>query len=68
MSPRALDKLFACPFCRAGAVALIGRGGKFAHYRCTSCAEVWTGMRFPEPTMSWSVDRSEPAKSIRRRS
>jgi len=66
MSPRALDKLFACPFCQAGSVALIGRGGKFVHYRCKACAEVWTGMKFPEPTLNWPFDRPEPTKGARR--
>jgi transposase-like protein len=39
---------FACPFCRASAVEVIGRGGRFIHYHCASCEEVWTGMKFPD--------------------
>jgi uncharacterized Zn finger protein len=66
MSPRARDILFACPFCRAASVALIGRGGQFVHYRCNSCAEVWTGMKFPAAAPNVAFDRPERIKGLRR--
>jgi transposase-like protein len=66
MSPRARDERFACPFCRSASVVLIGRGGQFVHYRCAACAEVWTGMKFPEPAHNWTADRSAAPKTARR--
>jgi hypothetical protein len=67
MSPRARDTLFACPFCRAGSVDIIGRGGKFVHYRCRTCAEVWTGMKFPPPAPNPAFERLDALKAGRRR-
>jgi predicted RNA-binding Zn-ribbon protein involved in translation (DUF1610 family) len=66
MTRRAHDARFACPFCRAASVLIIGRGGKFVHYRCPACAEVWTGMKFPEPTANWAADRTHDPKRLRR--
>jgi transposase-like protein len=37
-----VDTPFPCPFCRSGCVVLVGAGRHFLHYRCASCAEVWT--------------------------
>jgi transcription elongation factor Elf1 len=65
MIRRSADKRFACPFCHADSVAVIGRGGEFVHYRCGSCEEVWTGMKFPEPTPSWGGHRPERPKTTR---
>jgi transposase-like protein len=68
MSPRASDQLFACPFCQAASVAVIGRGGKFVHYRCEVCAEVWTGMRFSEAeaAMAGRLERPAARKDVRK--
>ena len=68
MSPRAQDQLFACPFCQAASVAVIGRGGRFVHYRCETCAEVWTGMKFSavDVDKKWSLERRRAATDVRR--
>jgi transposase-like protein len=68
MSPRASDHLFACPFCQAASVAVIGRGGKFIHYRCETCAEVWTGMKFSavDVDKKWTLERRRAATDVRR--
>jgi hypothetical protein len=41
ISGMAVD-LFPCPFCRSPHVTQTGGGEKFAHYKCSRCAEVWT--------------------------
>jgi hypothetical protein len=65
MIRRTPDPRFACPFCRADSVTVIGSGGEFVHYRCAACEEVWTGMKFPEPTPSWGRARTERPKTPR---
>ena len=65
MSPRAREEVFACPFCQAASVSVIGRGGRFVHYRCEACAEVWTGMQFPAESMG-PLDRPEVVTDVRR--
>jgi hypothetical protein len=47
-------------------VDLIGRGGKFVHYRCRTCAEVWTGMKFPPPAPNPAFERLDALKDRRR--
>jgi transposase-like protein len=66
MSPRAREHVFACPFCQAASVAVIGRGGRFVHYRCKACAEVWTGMRFSEAVVAWTLDQRVARKDARK--
>ena len=67
MTRCAPDARFACPFCRAASVSLIGRGGQFVHYRCAACEEVWTGMKFPDAASKWTADdRPQAPKNLRR--
>lgn len=42
---------FPCPFCGSTHVVLAGSGLVFLHYRCGACAEVWTAMAAPRPTL-----------------
>jgi hypothetical protein len=37
-----------CPFCGSGHVIQVGGGRRFQHYRCATCAEVWTAQGPPE--------------------
>lgn len=66
MTRRAPDTRFACPFCQGASVVVIGRGGRFVHYRCAACAEFWTGMKFPEPLPNWGPPKGEGRKIARR--
>ena len=66
MSPRAHEQVFACPFCQAASVAVIGRGGRFVHYRCKACAEVWTGMKFSALDTGWDLERRKVVRDVRR--
>ena len=34
--------VFPCPFCRSGALLLIGGTRRYLYYSCGECSEVWT--------------------------
>lgn len=52
---------FPCPFCRCERVVQTNGGGRFIHYRCVACAEVWTGMNASsEPALVGSASAGSP--------
>ena len=54
---------FPCPFCRSGSVSVIGAARTFLHYRCTTCAEVWTAMRAPSESADMRSARTVSGRS-----
>ena len=42
MQPDASTGGSPCPFCRSGAILLIGGSPTYLYYRCGDCYEIWT--------------------------
>jgi transposase-like protein len=58
-----MDAPFPCPFCHSPAVVAAGGSRSFVHYRCETCAEVWTAQRAPLPAPTVVVSKPAVPKS-----
>lgn len=59
-------KPFPCPFCHSGRVVLTAGGRTFQHYRCVSCAEVWTAQSLPSREKAETIALESVAPRNRR--
>src|SRR5688500_5218017 len=54
------SEVFPCPFCRSGALLLIGGTRRFLYYSCGECSEIWTAAD-AEPSTPGTTQRFEAA-------